>query len=169
MAIACAGERARPNASTDSVSTDSATVGAPMSCDGLEYNILRADITRASMRERYGAPDSIVATTEANRHVPGLTDSLFAVHYAGLTAHIRTPPSNRDLGTEVHVSDNRYLRHPEIGIGVGPATLVNVLGQPTRSDTTSLVYECGDGAEQPVTFHLAQNVVHRIEIRYYVD
>ena len=107
--------------------------------------------------------------TEPNRHVPGRTDSLFVVHYDGLVSSIRTPSPGRDLPFHVVVTDNRFVRHPAIGIGATAATVEAVLGAPTRRTDATLVYECGEGAEEPVTFRLEAGRVERIVIDYYVD
>ena len=144
-----------------------------LDCDTLAAALLRSGATRSALAQAYGEPDSIEVTTEPNRHMPGATDSLFVVHYAGLAVTLRTPPAARDLVSAVTVTDNRYLAYPSIGIGARESAVVGALGEPdertTADGTTSLIYACGEEVEQPVTFHLRDGVVVRIEASYYVD
>jgi hypothetical protein len=47
--------------------------------------------------------------------------------------------------------------------------VTRVLGEPTRRTPGGLVYDCGGGASQPVTFHLdGEDRVERVEISFYV-
>lgn len=101
--------------------------------------------------------------------MPGAIDSLFVVHYTGLVARLRKPPDGSDLAEHVRVTETRYLRYPGLGIGARSSEIVKTLGEPTETDPAGLVYDCGMGAEQPVTFHLGDGVVESIEIDYYVD
>lgn len=172
--IACAPEAppseeppAAARAPADSVEPPSAVEA--LSCEGLAWTILEAEPTREGLAAGFGRPDSIVVSTEPNRHVRGRIDSLFAVHYPGLVSHLRKPEGGRDMADHAVVTANRFLAHPEIGIGVPESRVTQALGEPTRRTGGSLVYECGDGAEEPVTFHLADGVVRRIEIDYYLD
>lgn len=154
----------------DTVPTSDVVPGRPsIACEGLETSILSAPATRAGLREAFGDPDSTSSKTEPNRHVPGAIDSLFVVHYTGLVARLRKPPDGPDLAEYVRVTETRYLRYPDLGIGARSSDIVKTLGEPTETDPASLVYDCGMGAEQPVTFHLGDGVVESIEIDYYVD
>jgi len=114
-------------------------------------------------------PDSVAASTEPNRHVAGATDSLFAVHYSGLTVQIRKPRDGNDMVSHARVTDNQYLAYPRIGIGAPADRVIEALGQPTSREDGVLVYSCGMGAEQPVKFELADSVVRAIVIEFYVD
>ena len=178
LATACVEERpdAPPSRAGEAVGTASAARGGSSadtadipSCDDLANELLRTPITRAALSAEYGAPDSLLATTEPNRHVEGATDSLFTVFYPGLTALLRTPTDARDMVTHVTVSDNRYVAYPRIGIDADAASVTDALGAPHTRDAGSLVYACGEAVEQPVTFHLANGVVRSIDISYYVD
>lgn len=144
--------------------------GDSNSCADLAQRLLRTPATRAGLAAAYGAPDSLIAAVEPNRHIPGATDSLFTVFYPGLAATIRTPPSGRDLVTHVDVRDNRYVALGEIGIGVSADVLLERLGPPHSQDELSLTYECGVHVEEPVVFALDDDdVVAGIEIFHYVD
>ena len=176
LLAACAPERpsAGPpsEASTQEAPPD-ATGGAPASalpegCQGLERSLLQTAPTRAELRARFGEPDSIAAVTVPNRHVEGVTDTLFTVHYPALIVSIHTPGGGDDLPSSVQVDDNRYVAFPRIGIGAAADSVIAALGEPTRRDPDGLVYDCGE-VEQPVRFELADGRVRRIAIAYYVD
>lgn len=141
----------------------------PQSCDNLHESILAAAPTREAFAGAYGPPDTVIATTEPNRHVPGAVDSLFTVAYAGFVMEIRTPAGARDMATHVEVEDNRYLAFPGIGIGAPAERLEDVLGPPTSASAGRVTYDCSEAVEQPVTFVIEDGRVARIEIAYYVD
>ena len=146
---------------------DAAAV-ASFTCEDLAWTILPVNATRAGLEGRFGAPDSVSVRTVPNRHVAGETDSLFTVQYPGLVAGIHTA-GGRDLPAHVVVDDDRFLRAGAPGPGDTGAAVVAALGEPTRRTATALVYECGPEVEEPVTFHLRDGVVQRVEIGYYVD
>lgn len=180
-ALACApadpaADPRTPAGGTDSAALTDRAPGAldagavePIACEGLESSLLPVPATRAALRDRFGAPDSIRATTEPNRHVAGATDSLFVVYYPGLLISLRTPSGGRDMADRVEVTDGRYVRHAALRIGAPAAQVLAALGTPNTRDATRLVYDCGEGAEQPVTFTLQHGVVAAITIDYYVD
>jgi hypothetical protein len=149
---------------------DSATAGrVPSTCEDLHYQILEVPATREAFAAAFGQPDSVAASTEPNRHIAGAVDSLFTVHYPGAHLEIRTPPGGRDMATHVRVTDNRYLAYPGIGPGTAAARVEEVLGEPRERAGGYLRYQCGEGAEQPVTFRIAAGRVSAVEIDYYVD
>jgi hypothetical protein len=153
-----------------SVDTPAAGVDlSPVACEGLEASILAAAPTRAAFRERFGAPDSMAASTEPNRHVEGATDSLFTAFYPGMIASFRTPAGGGDLATTIEITDPRYVRYPALAMGAPAAQVTTVLGEPTRREDDALVYDCALGAEQPVRFLLRDGVVETIRIEFYVD
>jgi hypothetical protein len=141
----------------------------PATCDGLHYEILKVPATREAFAAAFGQPDSTAVATEPNRHIPGAVDSLFTVHYPGLLMDIRTPPGSRDMATHVRVTDDRYLAYPGLGMGTSAARVEEVLGEPRERAADYLRYQCGEGAEQPVTFRIAGGRVSAVEIDYYVD
>jgi hypothetical protein len=146
-----------------------ATTSGSVDCVGLESSILVAEPTRAALRSAFGEPDSVISVVEPNRHVDGAIDSLFVMHYPGLLVSIRTPTGAADLADHVQVSDARYIRYPQLAMGAAASQVTAALGPPTRRTGDTLVYECGAGAEQPVTFILRSGVVRLITIDYYVD
>lgn len=177
LAAACSQEkstaRIRGSDSEPSAQADTAAVSAsaslPNGCDDLHARILAAAPTREAFAAAFGAPDSIAAATEPNRHVPNAVDSLFTVYYPGFVMDIRAPQGGRDMATSVLVEDNRYLAYPAIGLGARAEQLEEALGPPTASREDSLTWDCGLEVAQPVTFVLGNGQVARIEISYYVD
>ena len=168
--------RSQPDGSRDAQGDTAAAapqLGSPQTieCEGLERTILRTAAERTPMRNMFGAPDSVRSITEPNRHIPGVIDSLFDLFYPGLTAHIRKPYRGNDMAVHVQLSDNRYLRYPQIGIGASPDALIRSLGEPTAREPGSFVYACSEEIEEPVIFHLdaGGRRVSSVEIQYYVD
>ena len=109
--LGCAGANGTPDSNTPSASADSMalpSVPEPpfdsasltgLTCITLMDSVFLAPSTRAALQQAYGSPDSVNASTEPNRHVTGVTDSLFHVHYPGLTARFRKPGGGSDLIT----------------------------------------------------------------------
>lgn len=141
----------------------------PATCDNLATVMLDPVPTRDRLRSRFGPADSIGLTTQPNRHVDGVTDSIFTVHYPGLTVRLHKPGGAEALVSHAAVEDNRYLAFPRIGIGAREDRVIAALGSPTDRTTDRLTYSCGMGAEQPVHFELGQGRVARVTIDYYVD
>lgn len=141
----------------------------PASCEDLHATMLKVAPTREAFAAEFGAPDSIARSAEPNRHDPATVDSLFTVYYPRLVLDIRTPAGARDMATHVGVEDNRYLAYPGIGIGAAASKVEEVLGEPRERGPDSLTYQCGMGAEQPVTFRIADGRVRAVDIAWYVD
>jgi hypothetical protein len=171
LAWGCAREAAQPARDATDERADVAAQETParVDCVGLEISILATEPSRSALRARFGAPDSVISAVEPNRHVEGAVDSLFVVHYPGLLVSIRTPTGAADLADHVEITDARYIRHAQLAIGASEAQIAAVLGPPTRRTPEAMIYECGAGAEQPVTFRLQAGVVRSIMIDYYVD
>jgi hypothetical protein len=159
-AASTSGPPSLPEAAPDETAAD---------CEALGVRILRLHPTRAALAGTYGPPDSILATAEPNRHVPGATDSLFVVHYPGLEVHIRTPAGARDLVSDVVVRDGRYIADPRFGPGSDAASVRAALGEPGEQADGQWTYECGTHVENPVTFEFRAGRVAAITIGYYVD
>ena len=156
---------ASPAGDAAGADTDALTT---LDCATFLETALRAAPARAELHEAFGAPDSVRAWTEANRHVPDVLDSLFVVHYAGLQLEIRRPHGGLDMADLALVSDNRYLARGGIGIGAPAERVVAVLGEPAERTPDRLRYECGETGA-PVMFLLARGVVTGLELDYYVD
>ena len=164
------GDRASPEAEVPVAAGDAVEDGAvPESCEELHATMLKVSPTRQAFAEEFGAPDSIARSAEPNRHDPAAVDSLFTVYYPRLILDIRTPAGARDMATHARVEDNRYLAFPGIGIGAPALRVEEVLGEPRERGPGSVTYECGMGAEQPVTFSIADGRVRAVDIAWYVD
>jgi hypothetical protein len=145
------------------------TLLSHVSCDGLERRLLAAGTSPGALVETFGAPVSRSTSTAPNRHLPGATDTLTALAWDGMEARFRTPPDSEALPVHATVRAPRFLRHPALGPGAPAERVMRVLGEPTRRAPGELVYDCGRGASQPVTFHLdGDGRVERIEISFYV-
>jgi hypothetical protein len=168
------GQEHRPADSPDTADAEAEAARAealPPGCDALEETLLRFAPTRAALASRMGPADSVELVTQPNRHVAGVTDSLFTIHYPGLVAGVHKPGGGSDLVSHVAVTDNRYLAFPRIGIGAQRDSVISALGPPAegQADGSVLTYNCGMGPDQPVMFHIQDGRVSRITIEYYVD
>jgi hypothetical protein len=151
---------------------DSVNAEAPrpkLTCDGLEDRILDATPSRAGLVHVFGAPDAMAVETEPNRHLPGETDTLLTLRYEGLVFRLRIPPSGNELPEHALISANRFVRYTAVGVGAPTAQVIAIVGEPGVRTDEALVYDCGEGAPAPVTFHLRDGLVTAIEIAYYVD
>ena len=168
---ACGGERAEPDPPEAPAGADASPLpsGPTVICAGLEEVILATHPTREPLRAAYGEPDSTTTTPVPNRHVPGATDTLFTIHYPGLVALVHKPAEGNDLADFARVEDNRYLTIPSLGVGTTEELVRAALGEPLRVEDGALVYWCGEGAEQPVSFELADGRVRAVLVDYYVD
>lgn len=129
-----------------------------------------AQRTRAELREEFGAPDTVIARTEPNRHSPGVTDSLFTVRYPGLTIEIRKPAGGGDMAERMTVTYPRNLTYAEPNIGARETRVIELLGEPTAREAGRVTYECGAGTvPSPVTFVIEDAVVREIVFAFYVD
>lgn len=125
--------------------------------------------TRASLEAALGVPDSIEAEAVPNRHIPGITDTLFTVHYPDIVAHIHRPGGGGELLSRVEVSSNRHLRDDVIGL---PRTAIEeAFGAPDESSDSTVTYYCRscEASENPVELSFRGGRVHRIRFNYYVD
>lgn len=153
----------------DTMAADTAALPDLACEEGLEREIVAAELTREGLRSAFGEPGGVDTTTEPNRHMPDATDSLFDLSFPGLEASIRRAANGAELVHRVEVTDNRFVRHPAIGIGARAERVVEALGEPTSREGDDLVYVCGEAVEQPVTFRVEDGRVSAIEVDFYVD
>lgn len=162
--------------STQQESTTVASAGQPQSVDSLrdefvEHGLLVPD-SRREMISRFGTADSVASRAVVNRHNAALTDSIVDLFYPGLhlTYYVVGQGGKEFLQTAV-VSDNRYLKFPQSGIGVPEEIIRRSLGEPSERVAAKWRYDCGRciGAESPVYFHLDRGMAKRIEYSFYVD
>src|SRR5690606_23931130 len=104
-----------------------------------------------------------------NRHVAGVMDTLFAVHYPGLAVHIHRPGPGGELVSSVEVAANRYLRYP--AIGVSGAAVEEAFGPPDERSDSTLTYLCTScmAGDDPVEIVVHDGRVRRVRFGYYVD
>ena len=124
----------------------------------------RADFARA-----LGDPDSVAAEVVPNRHVPGVTDTLFTLYYPDLTAHLHRPGPGGELTSSVEVRSDRHLRYP--AIGVTASTVESAFGPPDLRTDSSLTYRCTTcvAGDDPVELLVRNGRVQRLRFNYYVD
>lgn len=136
----------------------------------VERGLAVDSLTRAALRTGLGPASEESVTTEPNRHIPDAIDSLFTLQWPGLTVNVRTPPAGNDLVERVTVTDDRWLRWTDPGIGDTEARLREILGTPQERQGNVLRYACGMGpVDQPVGFVIADGAIVRIVFDFYVD
>ena len=129
------------------------------------FNI--ADSDRRAVAAQFGRPDSVRANPIPNIHRPEQTDTVVDVFYPGIHLHYfainATPPY--DILQEAHVSDNKYLKFPQFGIGATAGEITNALGEPHERTGDTYKYSCAlhimSGAD--VTFHFVGGRVTRVD------
>ena len=125
--------------------------------------------TRADFLAALGDPNRIVSEAVPNRHVPGVTDTLFTLYYPDLIAHIHLPGPGGELVSSVEVSDNWHLRHAVIG--QTPGAIESAFGPPDQRTDTTFTYLCTTcvAADNPVELVIRDGRVQRVRFNYYVD
>jgi hypothetical protein len=102
------------------------------------------------------------------------TDTIVDVFYPGLRLHyIVIGVSNRetDFLLEAAVSDNRYLKYPELGVGASVGEIVSALGQPEQRTNDAYSYSCALHvmSGSTVYFHFENDRVKFVVYRWEVD
>ncbi len=125
------------------------------------------DIDRRAVAARFGRPDSVRANPIPNIHRPAQIDTVVDVFYPGIQLHyfaINATPAY-DILQEAHVSDNKYLKFPSLGIGATASEITRALGPPHEQTEDTYKYSCAlhvmSGAD--VTFHFAGGRVTRVD------
>lgn len=173
-AAACGADRGADEgqASADTAAADSDV--AEVTCAAYAEQGLRVDArSREAYRAALGEPDSVASETVANRHVPGVTDTIFRWHYPGLTTQIWKPGTEggTDLLDRVEVRSDDHLAWPELGIGTRAERIVQAFGPPMERSEQRIEYACGSGmgAETVVAFLLEGGRVSEVHFDMYVD
>jgi hypothetical protein len=142
-------------------------------CGDLAENGFKADGVRTVVAAQFGRPDSVRVQPAPNPHRPAQTDTVVDVFYPGLRLHywvLGLPQPQTDILLEADVSDNKYLKYPQLGIGATAAEIASALGEPERTPDR-YNYSCAlhimSGAD--VTFHLAGGRVRRVDYRWEAD
>lgn len=141
----------------------------PERSEFVDHGLRHRPASRADLRETLGAPDSVATEVIPNRHVPGVMDTIYTVHYADLVARFHHPGGGGDLLSMLQVSDDRHLRYPVIGADV--VTLDAAFGRPDEASDSSLTYHCTtcEAGNDPVEIIVLDGQVRRVRFNYYVD
>lgn len=130
----------------------------------------------AAIERTLGPPPAADTSLEPNRHVRDATDSLFVLHYDGLTFELNRPgPVDGELLASVAMT--AADRELPGGVRIGTTArddLVGDLGVPentrSRGDTVVLSYTPpGVAADRFVEFHLVGDTLRRVRWAPYVD
>lgn len=135
------------------------------------FNIPHPD--RRGVAAQFGRPDSVRASPIPNIHRPEQIDTVVDVFYPGIQLHYfainATPPY--DILQEAHVSDNKYLKFPRLGVGATTSDITSALGEPHERTEDTYEYSCAlhimSGAD--VTFHFAGGRVTRVDYYWESD
>ena len=130
--------------------------------------------SRTSVVAQLGEPDSLVARTVANRHDPSVMDSVFELHYDGLTAELhRAGYDGKEMLTGVVISDARFVTPAAtVRPGTPEAELLSEFGDPTDRGGDRLRYVCDAclvSGHETVDFTVAGGVVRTIRIQYWIE
>ncbi|MEJ2540957.1 MAG: hypothetical protein P8188_13465 [Gemmatimonadota bacterium] len=137
----------------------------------LERHTLAKLTTPEEFVDRFGPVVERDASPQANRHVPGQTDSILTLRFDGpLVARFYAVTGGRSLPMSVDVAAPGLLGTEGVDVGT-PWPLVEAsFGPPdgTREGDPYYVCDC-KGAEEPVVFQISGGVVRAIRFHYYVD
>jgi hypothetical protein len=109
-----------------------------------------------------------------NTHNPAQMDTIVDVFYKGLRLHyavLGVIKGETDILMEAEVSDNRYLKYPELGVGASASAIVSALGEPEQRTNDTYRYECALHvmSGSTVYFHLEGDRVKFLVYRWDVD
>jgi hypothetical protein len=101
-------------------------------------------------------------------------DTIVDVFYKGLRLHyavLGVIKGETDILMEAEVSDNRYLKYPELGVGASASAIVSALGEPEQRTNDTYRYECALHvmSGSTVYFHLEGDRVKFLVYRWDVD
>ncbi|CAN5715864.1 hypothetical protein BH23GEM9_BH23GEM9_35730 [soil metagenome] len=160
-------------------SGDAASVAPPL---GEESEVARffrlgppqTGSSRAAIMSTLGEPDSVESVTVANRHDPSVTDSIFTLHYDGISAVVyRAGYDGKEILVALDITDARHLQaSAPVRIGTTSEDVVATLGEPSGSSAEHLEYTCEEcliSGHETVRFLLHRGAVSRIEVRYWID
>lgn len=140
--------------------------------DDLVENGLLVPDTHVAAVSKLGQPDSAHTRPEQNPHDQSRTDSIISLYYPGLHLEYHLiSEGGKEILTTAEVSDNRYLKYPDLGIGASGSRIVSALGEPDERSDNKFEYRCSRclGYESPLYFHLVDNVVKSLEYRFPLD
>jgi hypothetical protein len=139
-----------------------------------EHGLLIPNTRRSAVAAQLGRPDSVRSQPAPNPHNPAQTDTVVDVFYRGLRLHywvVAAAQAERDIILEIDVSENRYLKYPNLGIGASADALVNAFGEQAERTEDGYRYSCAlhvmSGAD--MAFHFVGDRVKLIAYTYYAD
>lgn len=131
------------------------------------------DSDRKALAVQFGRPDSVRMQPAPNPHRPAQMDTVVDVFYPGIRLHYWVVGATQpyDILLEADVSDNRYLKYAELGIGASATEITTALGEPAERADDSYKYSCAlyimSGAD--VSFHFAAGRVTRVVYKWEAD
>lgn len=153
--------------------------GRELGCTDVTERGLRIPTrTRADLIRALGEPDGLDSRAVAappDTAPEAAVDSVFRLRWPGLEVSGHRPAEGEEAIDEVVVRSNHYLRFPDLGIGVPPERLVEVLGAPgAREGDHSrgrLVYAChtSPARDDPVAFVVEDGLVDEIVYTFFMD
>jgi hypothetical protein len=72
-------------------------------------------------------------------------DTIVDVFYRGLRLHyvvLGVTEGETDILLQADVSDNRYLKYSELGVGASVGAIISALGQPEERSNDTYSYSC---------------------------
>ena len=132
---------------------------------------IAAQLDRAQLVQRFGAPQRIESQPIPNRHDPSVTDSIVQLHYAGARyVYYVVTQGSHALLDDALIRDPSHLRYAAPGIGTPADSLRAWWGEPTNGTDTTLEYDCTScETPHPATFVIQDGVVREIRFDFYVD
>ena len=101
-------------------------------------------------------------------------DTIVDVFYKGIRLHyavLGVTEGETDILLESEVSDNRYLKYPELGVGASVGAIISALGQPEDCANDTYSYSCALHvmSGSTVYFHFEGDRVKFVVYRWYAD
>jgi hypothetical protein len=129
---------------------------------------------RSAVTAQVGRPDSTRTQPTPNPYTTGQIDSVVDVFYPGLRLHyivLGKQTGETDMLLQAHVSDNRFLKYPALGVGASAEAIVSALGKPEERSSDTLSYTCALHimSGSTVHFHLERNHVTIVEYSFEAD
>jgi hypothetical protein len=143
-------------------------------CGAVGETGLNIPTGRRAVAAQFGKPDSVRTQPGPNPYTPTQIDTVVNVFYPNLRLKYWVmgdgKPDTESL-LEADISDNKYLRFPQVGIGATRDEIVKAIGEPGERTDDTYGYECGlhimSGAD--VTFHFSGGRVTRFNYRWEMD
>ncbi|HJQ52727.1 MAG TPA: hypothetical protein VJ825_02680 [Gemmatimonadaceae bacterium] len=131
-------------------------------------------VARRAVAAQFGKPDSVRLQPGPNPYTPTQIDTVVNVFYQGIRLKywvVGAGPPDEESLLEADITDNKYLKFPQVGIGATAEQIVAAIGEPADRTDDTYSYECGlhimSGAN--VKFHFADGRVKRVNYRWEMD